>query len=393
MKKVLFGIMTAALLAGVLIACTPASSGDTTPPTVSTTAPLASATGVAGSSVVSAIFSEAMDVATIIGANFKLATGTTPVSGTVTYDVASMTATFAPAANFAGGTPYTATITTGVKDSAGNAMAADKVWTFNTATLTKAGPAPLVLGRAASFAILAKVAITNTDIPTHLTAVIGDVGLSPADNTFVGFVLAPNMPGNYPGSFYASTPNVTGAGLFSSPNYVFAAVYTADMAAESAVGAGTTAANLLLAVTSMANALTATPVPPTVDHTNLLAGIIPAGTSLAPGYYTWTTGVQITGNIILTGGGGTDDVWIFNMAQDLLVDSGVVVTLAGGAQAKNVFWRITGGSAGATLGTNSDFQGSILSKYQIIMQTGSKLTGRALAETQVTLDQATVTQP
>jgi hypothetical protein len=382
MKKVLLGIITAALLAGVLIACTPlAVPGDTTPPTVSTTAPLASATGVAASSVVSATFSEAMDVATIIGANFKLATGTTPVSGTVTYDVASMTATFAPAANFAGGTPYTATVTTGVKDSAGNAMAADKVWTFNTATLTKAGPLPLALGLSGDFAILAETAVTDTSFSS---AINGDVGLYTGPHTAVGFVLTPDNA-SYALAQYATSPQVTGIGHFSTAT-TSAAVYTFDM------GAGTTNADLNTAIIAMGAAYTNLPNPSTVDHTNLLAGIIPVGTSLAPGYYTWNTAVHITGNITITGGGGTDDVWVFDMTGNLDVDSAVVVALVGGAQAKNVFWRV-GGLTGATLGTTSQFKGIILSAKQIIMQTGSSLIGRALAQTQVTLDAATVTQP
>src|SRR5207237_10439060 len=42
------------------------------------------------------------------------------------------TATFTPSSNLAASTTYTATISTGVKDLAGNAMAANYVWTFTT---------------------------------------------------------------------------------------------------------------------------------------------------------------------------------------------------------------------------------------------------------------------
>src|SRR3990167_3907279 len=43
-----------------------------------------------------------------------------------------MMATFTPSSNLVYATIYTATITTGVKDSAGNAMAADYRWSFTT---------------------------------------------------------------------------------------------------------------------------------------------------------------------------------------------------------------------------------------------------------------------
>jgi hypothetical protein len=67
------------------------------------------------------------------------------------------------------------------------------------------------------------------------------------------------------------------------------------------------------------------------------------------------------------------------------------VILAGGAQAKNVFWQV---SSSATLGTNSIFQGTILSLQSITLDTGATLTGRALARNgAVTLDSNTVTAP
>jgi len=43
-----------------------------------------------------------------------------------------LTATFSLTFPLANSTNYTATITTGVKDLAGNAMAANKVWAFTT---------------------------------------------------------------------------------------------------------------------------------------------------------------------------------------------------------------------------------------------------------------------
>jgi hypothetical protein len=68
-------------------------------------------------------------VSTIDATTFTMSGG---VTGTVTYDAASNTATFTPAAPLANATTYTATVTTGVKDQIGNSMATDAVWSFTT---------------------------------------------------------------------------------------------------------------------------------------------------------------------------------------------------------------------------------------------------------------------
>ena len=117
------------------------------------------------------------------------------------------------------------------------------------------------------------------------------------------------------------------------------------------------------------------------DFTELGAGNI-GGMTLAPGLYTWSTVVTIpTVGVTLTG--SSSDIWIFQIAGGLRVGSGAVVTLSGGALAKNVFWQVAGQ---ATLGTTSSMAGIILCQTAIVMKTGATLTGRALAQTAVTLD-------
>lgn len=106
---------------------------DTTAPTVSSKTPAANAISVANTSAVSAVFAENMDSLSIGSSTFTLMAGATPVTGTVSYDSASKTASFTPAANLAGTTAYTATLTTGMKDAAGNAIAANYPWSFTTA--------------------------------------------------------------------------------------------------------------------------------------------------------------------------------------------------------------------------------------------------------------------
>jgi hypothetical protein len=122
-----------------------ASSGTSTTPAVTATSPTPNATNVATTTAVTATFNEAMNPATISTSTFTL-TGpnNTPISGSVTYtDTPSHTATFAlpPNSYLANSTTYTATIvggTGGVKDTSGNAMAANYTWSFTTAAA--AGP-------------------------------------------------------------------------------------------------------------------------------------------------------------------------------------------------------------------------------------------------------------
>jgi methionine-rich copper-binding protein CopC len=121
------------------------STGDTTPPTVISTAPGNLATNVPTSTTVTATFSEAMDPATINSTTFTLrVTATsTGVAGVVSYNAATNTATFTPSTSLLPGTTYTARITTGAKDLAGNALASQFEWTFITGaapTVTSVAP-------------------------------------------------------------------------------------------------------------------------------------------------------------------------------------------------------------------------------------------------------------
>lgn len=102
---------------------------DTTAPTVSSTSPASNATSVAINTTVSATFSEAMNSSTINTTTFTVSgvTGTVALSGN--------TATFTPSMNLTGSTTYTATITTGAQDTAGNALAAQQQWSFTTAAV------------------------------------------------------------------------------------------------------------------------------------------------------------------------------------------------------------------------------------------------------------------
>jgi len=112
------------------------------------------------------------------------------------------------------------------------------------------------------------------------------------------------------------------------------------------------------------------------------------GLTLAPGLYKWTTDVSISKDLVLTG--GPDDVWIFQIAGTLDEASAKNVTLAGGAQAKNVFWQTAGA---VTIGTTAHFEGTVLSKTMIAMKTHASINGRLLAQTAVTLQMNTLVKP
>jgi hypothetical protein len=142
-------------------------SADTTFPTITNVAPADGATDVAVATNVEATFSEAMDENSVETAgNFTLVKQgtTTPMAATVSYDPATNSATLNPNTDLEAGVTYTATVrggANGVKDAAGNPLAADKVWTFTTTaapvdttppdTTITSGPLGIVKSRDATF--------------------------------------------------------------------------------------------------------------------------------------------------------------------------------------------------------------------------------------------------
>jgi hypothetical protein len=85
--------------------------------------------------------------------------------------------------------------------------------------------------------------------------------------------------------------------------------------------------------------------------------------------------------------GGADDVFVFQIAQDLTMGNAKNLILTGGVQAKNIFWQVAGA---VVIGTTSQFKGIVLSVTGITFKTGASFKGRALAQTAVILDDNTV---
>ncbi len=189
---------------------TTGSTSNTTAPTVTSTVPADTATGVGLNQTINATFSTGMDPATISTVTFTLAgPGITSVTGTVTCNAGCTIATFTPTANLTASALFTATITTGAKDLAGNALAANKVWTFTTGTGTT-GPGPVNLGSAGTFAGAMGGAAGLTNQGT-LTVVNGDLGTTGASTTVTGFhdTTVPYIPPA--GCIYTETPLNVGA--------------------------------------------------------------------------------------------------------------------------------------------------------------------------------------
>ncbi len=240
--------------------------------------------------------------------------------------------------------------------------ASDNSTAAYTVTVTVAtGLLPVNLGTAGNFVILANSGVSTTGT----TAVVGDIGLSPAAASFItGFGLI------------ADSTNT-----FSTSSLVTGKIYAADYTPPTPAYMTTAVGDMIIAFNDAAGRTTP-------DFTELGAGDI-SGLTLVPGLYKWGTGVLITSaGVTLTG--GANDVWIFQIAQDLTVNNSAIITLAGGAQSKNIFWQVSGQ---ATLGTAADFKGIILSRTLISLNTGAVMNGRALAQTAVTLNATAITAP
>ena len=332
---------------------------DAVAPTVVSVNPTNLSPAVVVNRSITVSFSEAMNATTVDVSSFTVSgPGNTSVAGTVSH--LGPHATFNPNANLARDTVFTANITTSVQDMAGNALASNYVWSFTTGANLSMGPDPVLLGRAGDFVILAKSGVDT--VPD--SAVVGNVGVSPIDSTAVtGFSLTMHASNEY-----STSDQVTGQ------------VYAADYASP-------TSSNLTTAISNMETAFTDAAGRPTPDETNLGAGEI-GGLTLVPGLYKWGTGLSIATDVTLHG--GPNDVWIFQISEDITQANGTHVTLSGGALPKNIFWQAFGQ---VMIRTTAHFEGVVLCMTAIILETGASVNGRLLAQTSVVLDQNTVTQP
>ena len=327
------------------------SASDNAATTVSLTSPAVGATAVPVDATVNAVFSQGMDPATITTGTFTVTgPGTTPVNGAVSYDATSNVAIFTPESNLSPTVVYTATITNGAQDLQGTPLAngglAPNPWTF-TAGSTTQSPAPVNLGSAASYAILAGSTVTNAGA----TFINGDLGLSPG-TAVTGF-----------------GPGIENGTTRVSPD--------------------ANAASAKLDLTAAFNDVAGRTTNQVVQPSGELGGLV-----LAPGLYTAPAPGSFTissGNLTLDAQGNSSAVWIFQMpSSTLTVGSGLQVILINGAKASNIFWQV--GSSATVGGTL--FRGNILASASITLQSGATVDGRVLTQVAaVTLVVNTVTKP
>jgi hypothetical protein len=125
-----------ALAAQFTSSFTTVALADTTAPTITSRSPTPNATDVAITTTVVVTFSEPMNQATIVGTtNIRLAPDSAPgstVAATISYNSATNAATLTPTAPLLNNVTYRVTVTTGVTDVAGNALASQATWTFKT---------------------------------------------------------------------------------------------------------------------------------------------------------------------------------------------------------------------------------------------------------------------
>ncbi|MFJ6674281.1 ice-binding family protein [Actinosynnema sp. NPDC091369] len=200
--------------------------------------------------------------------------------------------------------------------------------------------APVELGVAESFSVLGGQSVTNTGD----TVLSGDLGVSPG-TSITGF-----------------PPGIVGG--TTHQNDAVAAQAQADLTVAYDDAAGR-------APTGQA----------------LPADLV--GLTLVGGVYGASGATELNGTLTLDGQGDPNTVWIFQIPSTLITGSASVVSLINGARACNVFWQV---GSSATLGTNSDFVGTIMALTSITVNTGADVQGRALARNgSVTLDDNTFT--
>jgi hypothetical protein len=423
------------------------------PPTVISTLPPTSSTGVCPNTVITVNFSEAMNPNSINGTTVTLTgPGAAAVPGAVTYSTSGNTAVFTPTNPLALNTAYTVTVTTGATDLRGNALASNFVSNFTTgATTCLTGP-PTVIAEfppIGSNGICpdALVAATFSDAmnPTTInttTFTLTGPGVEPAVGTVTYnapihvATLTPTSPLAL-STLYTATVTTGAQDLFGNPltsNFVWTFT-TSDVACSSSnVPVGSAGGFRVLAGSTVTNtgptiisggdvglspgsAVTGFPpgtiTSPGVFHvTDSVAAqaqldlttayiytaglpggaVLPgdlSGLTFAPGVYTTSSTVMLSAGNVTLDAKGNENAVFVFQIGSTLTTIGSTHVILAGGAQSKNVYWQVGSSA--TLGTNSVFYGTIMALQSITLDTGATLHGRALARNgAVTLDSSII---
>lgn len=323
-----------------------------------------------------------MDPTTVTTATFTV-TGPAlaPVTAaSVVLDAATGSiATFTPATALTVGSNYTATIksgASGVKDLAipADTMLSDFTWNFTAGSCAVPPPAAIPLGSASTFGIFGGTAGT-TNMGT-LTVINGNIGTTAVSTAVTGFHDAG------PGCTYTETTLNMG--------FVNGLIDTAAPPPTVACPSEGTATTAAVAAQARLDAQTAYLALAAMAPVGANPGANLAGKTLAPGVYQAPSGSFLIqgGDLTLDAQGNANAVWVFQMATTLTVGGpGAAapqsIILAGGAQAKNVFWQV-GSAATINAGGGGTMVGTIISQAGVAISTSGNvaivtLNGRALS--------------
>jgi len=432
-----------ALVSNYVWTFTTGATPDTTPPIVSYTAPVAGTVNVPVGNALSATFDEAMNPLTVTTTTFTLRQGSAFIPGSVVYS--GVTATFMPLSRLVPNAPFTATVTTGATDLAGNALVSNYTWTFTTGATVDTAPPTVISTLPPSGAVLVTA---TTNVVANFSELMNPLTIStatfllrqgttpvPGTVTYAGTSatfrplnnLAPNtlysatitsaaadlagnlLQSNYTWSFNTGTS--TGQTPVCLANFAVLAgstiinsgptVVTGDIGVSPGTSitgfppgtfSGTIHAGDAIAAKGMADvtAAYADAVARSVGPVTVTGDI--GGQTFTAGLYQSLSSLQISsGDLILDAKGNINAVFIFQVASTLTTAAGRSIVLAGGTQAFNVFWQV---GTSATLGANSVFLGSILADQSITLGAGATVNGRLAAlNGAITLNSNTVTSP
>jgi hypothetical protein len=353
---------------------------------VASTKPAPGGSGTCPSAGVNATFTvpsgTRLDPSTVNSSTFIVTgPGETPVNATsVSLDAATgRIATFTPQSALVDGVSYMARIaagTRGVRDLAvpANSLASDYTWSFTAGPATASCTLAPALASAEPYGIFGGSAgMTNTGINTVINGEIGTIATGTSSIT----------------GFHDSAGDIYTESVGADVGAVNGRIYTCTKSTTGPNSTVPSASNCLIATQSRLDAeaayleLAGTPSIP-APGANL------ASLTLAPGSYSAPGGSFLIegGDLTLDAQGDANAVWIFQMAGTLTVGGpGAAapqsIILAGGAQAKNVFWQV-GTAATINAGGGGTMVGTLIAQSGVSFSTAGKtaittLNGRALS--------------